>query len=250
MSNAVGTRPMGAMPRTQWTQVRIAGEAGSAQGRKALEELLHKYLPPLRAHLVLKRGIEAEKAEDLLQAFIVNRVLEQELIARADQKRGRFRTFLLTALDRFVISQYRAEAALKRSPPPTMHKDVPESMPPHHREKTPSAAFEIQWARDILQEAIQRMQEHCEASGRMDLWGVFDARLLGPLLDGTPRVPYGALVERFGFDSPAQASNALVTAKRMFARFLRRVVADYLPNPEDIEQELRDLQKILSGLDA
>jgi len=37
------------------------------------------------------------------------------LIARADQQLGRFRTFLLTALDRFLLNRLRDQGAKKRA---------------------------------------------------------------------------------------------------------------------------------------
>ena len=55
----------------------------------------------------------------------------------------------------------------------------------------------------------------------MDIWGVFEARVLGPLFQNAEPVPYEQIVARFGFKSPAQASNVLVSARRMFERVLR-----------------------------
>jgi len=47
---------------------------------------------------------------------VVERILEKELLAQANPTRGRFRTFLLNALDNFVISQRRKAQAQKRAP--------------------------------------------------------------------------------------------------------------------------------------
>ena len=90
------------------------------------------------------------------------------------------------------------------------------------------------------------MQQQCEDAGRADLWGVFQCRLVVPLLKGSQPVSYEQLIEQFGLTSPAQASNILMTAKRMYARALRAVVAEYASDEEDIESELRDLRGILA----
>jgi len=76
--------------------------------------------------------------------------------------------------------------------------------------------------------------------------GVFECRLLAPALEGTDPVDYGELVRRFGLQSPSQASNVLVTAKRMYARTLRGVVAEYSGDAAEIEAEIGDLHRILA----
>lgn len=53
---------------------------------------------------------------------------------------------------------------------------------------------------------------------------------------------------QFGFHSPAEASNALITAKHIFDRLLREVVTDYSGDGTDLEAELRELKAALSKL--
>ena len=85
-------------------------------------------------------------------------------------------------------------------------------------------------------------------SGRADVWGVFQCRLLDPSLQGTAPVDYEELVARFGLQSPSQASNVLVTAKRTFARALRSVVGEYALGDDEIDAEIRELREILGNL--
>src|SRR6185295_7108431 len=93
-------------PVTHWTMVERAGLAeDETTQRQALVQLLTRYMPALKAHLVRRRGIELARADDLLQEFLLTKVLHGELIAEARRDKGRFRTFLLTVLDRFVISE-------------------------------------------------------------------------------------------------------------------------------------------------
>jgi hypothetical protein len=77
------------------------------------------------------------------------------------------------------------------------------------------------------------------------VWGVFEARLLGPLLHGAEPTDYEELVGRFGLASAAQASNVLMTGKRMFARIIRAVVGEYALGDEEIESEIRELYAVL-----
>src|SRR5436190_1686364 len=89
-------------PTTRWSVVRRAGEGGTIAST-ALGELLGQYAGPLRTHLLLEKRLPPEQADDFLQAFISDKMIERDLSGRAVRERGRFRTFLLIALDRFVI---------------------------------------------------------------------------------------------------------------------------------------------------
>lgn len=230
-------------PTTQWTGVEHAGQSNTV-GRVALSDLLMRYLAPLRAHLVLRRRLSAEEAEDLLQSFIMGRVLEHDLVSAASREKGRFRTFLLVALDRFVSNAIRDRKRHCRSPGQAGSledaADVADPQP------TPSDAFEIAWAREVLLHAAQRMREACIGSGRPDLWRVFEARVLGPTLHGAEPTPYDDLAEELSIPTAHAASNLLVTGKRMFARSLRGVVSEYIDDESHIGQEIDEIRAILA----
>jgi DNA-directed RNA polymerase specialized sigma24 family protein len=233
-------------PSTQWSLVARAGEENAERRREALNSLLMRYLPALRTHLIRGKGMAADKADDILQEFIARKVLERDLIAQADRQVGKFRTFLLTAMNRFLLNLIREEQAKKRSPgyrPASL--DNAEECPGTVGE--PSRAFDVAWARSIIEQGLQRMQMECKATERADVWGVFECRVVGPMLEGTPIVDYQELVNRFGFRSPAQATNILVTGKRMYARALRLVVAEYCRGGDEVESELMELREIVSN---
>src|SRR5579884_544814 len=97
-------------PSTHWTLIARAARGPGKASRAAMGELLARYLRPLETYLVRSRGLSRADAEDLVQSFIANRVLEKNLLASADRCRGRFRTFLLAALNRFVADEFRKAA--------------------------------------------------------------------------------------------------------------------------------------------
>jgi len=233
-------------PSTHWSQVDGAGQSDDEARRQALGELLVRYLPALRAHLVLKKRIPRETAEEMLHEFLATKVVEKELISRADPAKGKFRTFLLTALDRFVANQMRDAAAKKRRPRDGRIVSIDDQADRLPLDDDPAGVFDVAWARRVIAQALQRMQAECRASGRPDIWGVFASRLLGPVLDGARAMPYAALVERFGLASPTQASNVLISGKRMFERNLRSVVAEYAAGGQEINAEIAELRQILS----
>jgi DNA-directed RNA polymerase specialized sigma24 family protein len=233
-------------PTTRWSLVDLVRRGDAQATREALDELLTRYLPALQAHLVRRRGLPPHEADDLIQEFVAGKILEKGLIARADQKLGKFRTLLMTALDRFVIDRARHAAAKKRSPGDAGVLSLGDHQPALPADETPSGIFDVTWARGVLAETLQRMRQRCDAQGRDDLWGVFESRLADPILTGSEPADYAELVERFGLKSPAHASNVLITAKRMFARTLRAVVAEYCQDEQEVESEIEELREILA----
>ena len=231
-------------PPTQWTQVELAGQRMPHGPAPALEQLLTRYAPVLRSHL-LRRRLPAADVDDVLQDFIADKVLKQNLLARADRSRGRFRSFICSALNHYAANRHRSQMSQKRSPGALGSLDAG-----HHTcgvdDTSPSDAFDIDWARSILAQTVQRMRERCQAAGREDVWTVFDCRIRAPMLESVPIVPYEQLIQRLSLTTPLEAANILVTAKRMFQRTLREVIGEYAMEPDAVEDEIRDLIDILS----
>src|SRR5262249_7165214 len=94
----------GGFASTCWTMVANAADPGSPQARQALGELCRSYWYPLYA-FVRRRGYSADRAEDLTQAFFTD-LLARGSIGSADRSRGRFRTFLLAALEHFLANTH------------------------------------------------------------------------------------------------------------------------------------------------
>jgi RNA polymerase sigma-70 factor (ECF subfamily) len=240
-------------PTTQWSLVVRAGDDPGPAQRAAVAALVERYAPALRSYLRTRWRVDEHEAADLVQGFLADKVIEQGLISRAERERGRFRTFLLTALDHFVSNTFRAARAQKRAPksqvPLNEELDSPAG-PAGRTSDQPAEAFDLAWGRQVLAEAIDRMRVECHAIGRPDLWGVFEGRILAPTLHQEAVTPYGELVRRFRFDSPTQASNALVTAGRMFRRILRQVVGGYEQDGAAVEEEIADLRRIFAAAGA
>jgi hypothetical protein len=237
------------LPATDWSLVAHAGFPGDQTGLESLDELLSCYRPALKAHLVLKKKIAPDVADDLIQGFISAKVLEGSLVSSADPAKGRFRNILLTALDHYIVSVARREGAKKRSPEQGF---VSLDDSANQLAVVPPAPdpFDVAWAREIIGEALGRVKTECVASGKLAYWNVFDCRVVAPILEGVEPVPYEQLVQRFGFKSPTEASNALVTAKRIFVRALHAVVAEYATDKGGTDEEIQELRAILSGAGA
>jgi DNA-directed RNA polymerase specialized sigma24 family protein len=231
----------GEFPRTTsiWGLVEQV-RAGTGR-REALQALLLQYRAPLKAHLVVRKKLSSDAADDLLQSFIESKILRLKLIERADRAKGRFRSFLLTALDRYLIDEFRKPGepvqALGETP---VEAAVPDESEP----------FDVAWARQVIDAAVARMQDECQKAKRPDIWGVFDERMLKPILHGTEPASYEALVAKFDLATPSQASNVLMTAKRMFRRAMEAVVAEYEEGDREVEVEMESLRAILGKAGA
>lgn len=233
----------GAFPSTHWSQVARAAVADPAARLPALEALLTRYYAALRAHLIQARRLRPEQADDVLHDFVCDKILRQRLLEAADRGRGRFRNLLLTALDRYLVSCLRRDGAAKRAPADTVPVDaLAECL---GGGPVPSDAFDVAWAREVVAEATRRMQAECARTGRPDVWGVFEERVLVPIAHDTAPAPYEALVRRHGLASPTAAYNLLLTAKRLYARCLESVVGEYAAGPHAAAREVADLHAVL-----
>ncbi len=238
-----GSSPRGgAFPSTQWSHIDRAGHAPTQIRRQALDELLKQYLPPIRSHLIHKKKIQYDLVDDLIQGFVTSRIIEKDLVSRVERERGKFRTFLLTALDRYVTSEFRHRCAQRRSPGVMVHLDqAPE---PSDRHGVPDRLFEIEWARRIIIQAYQHMIRECKASGRNDLWWIFKWWLRVTIYErATPR--YEEIVQRFELRARVQALNLVITSKRKFRRALHHVVSQYTDSAH-VDQEIHELMQILA----
>ena len=213
---------------------------------KDLEAITRLYRPVLVRHLVVNMRLPPDRAEDLAQTFLLEKVLSQNVLRQASPQKGRFRSFILKVFSNFALSQLRAQQAHKRrpsSPDAARLDDLPE-LP--SGDAPLSDSFDVLWARQVLARTIDRIREECRSKKRQALWGVLEARILGPLLGNSEPMPYEKLVTRFGLRSPSEASNLLITAKRMFARVLREVVRETVADELDVEAEIMELRRILA----
>jgi hypothetical protein len=239
-------------PPTRWSLVARAA-ARAANRRPHLGELVCIYSPALRAHLVYARHFNPDRADDLLQSFLADKVVEQNLLGHADPARGKFRTFLLAALDRFAIDVMRYDSAVRRAPRSRMMSLDEQTDTDAGRRgglgggaPSVAAVFDRAWAQEVIAESVRRAQDEFQGAGRLDLWGVFEARVLLPATDGLAPPPHEELARRHGFASAGQAANALGTAKRTFTRHFRTVVSEYARSKAEVDEEIRDLWQIFS----
>ena len=217
---------MSRFPTTQWSLVRRATDDSATGSREDMGQLLDRYWQPMYQHLLFK-GLQPNKAEDLIQDFVVD-LIEKNLLAIADPAKGRFRSLLLVMLDRFRFAKHRYDNAAKRAPEKLASLDALPTDQAGDEDGAPSLVFERAWCLDVLAQALASMQQECSASGDALRWDVFESRVLKPLFEADEPATYGELAARHGLANEKAAMNQLVTAKRQFARTMRGAVRDYV----------------------
>jgi len=209
-----------------------------------MERLARVYWLPVYAYVHRKTG-EAAKAEDFTQEFFAT-FLEKRWIDSADRAKGRFRTFLLVVLDRFLADQRDRERAQKRGGgrvPLPFDREAAERMVAAPA-ADPAKAFTRDWALAVLRECLDALRAETAAKGHPVYYEVF-VRCHG--FDGRPaHETYGGLAETFGI-SEADVTNYLHRARTAFRRILEERVLQSVESPADLESEIAALLESLSS---
>ncbi len=246
------TETSGSQPRnppvfatTRWSVVLAAGHADSSQSRDALAHLCQTYWYPLYAY-ARRRGHSSHDAQDLTQEFFA-RLLEGNWVAQADRQRGRFRSFLLTAMKHFMVNEWRKATTQKRGGPrPAVSLDDASAEQRYQLEpqekSTPESLFERGWALTLLNDVLAKLEHEYGREGKRD-W----MEALRPALTVTrDGIRYSDIADRLGITETA-ARVAVHRLRQRYRRLIRAEVAHTVDSPDEVEEEMRHLFKILGG---
>ncbi len=233
---------------THWTEILEAHSRGHVRQREALERLLRSYWKP--AYYWLRRkGNNNEEAKDLTQGFFQEVVLGRELIQQADRARGRFRTLLLRALDRYLVSAHRKTTARKRTPPARFI--LPEDQ---DLDDLPAAVdglddpdvFNYAWITALLDQMLAEVRVQCVRRGLGLHWTLFYERVVQPILEDREPPGLPELCARHGIEEPTRASNMIFTVKRQLQAALQQHLRDSVARDDDVADEIADLVQFLT----
>lgn len=232
---------------TNWVLVSKASSSSEDERLEALGDLFHDYAPALTEFLERFYRLSPDQAENHVQDFISDRLLAGNLLRQAKAKRGRFRTFLLTAIRSYLTDRLRSANSLKRRPPNGfVHLEESETatlkVPDKEQEES---VFNEVFARQLIAESIRRTHLYCQQTDQTDAWEILFARILGPLFEDLPKVDYPTLVRELELPSVALAQRKLTTVKRIFRRQFREVVSDYTASDLEAEEEIEYLKEFL-----
>ena len=235
----------GFYPTTHWTQIFQARDLEKTCGRNALGALLSRYRSALLQHLAWKFRTTPDRAEDWLQSFVEKKVLEYRLMEHAEKARGRFRTFLLNALDHFVWDEFKKDHAQKRQPAQgfaPLEEAHDQAASTTSTEKVDPG--DVAWARAVVEQAVSETRKWYESQGTPGTWQAFYLGRIQPMLGVGERPSDQQIGEQCGIAAD-KVSNVLLNATRKFRTELRAVVGEYAADESEIEEEFRCLIEIL-----
>lgn len=236
----------GIFETTHWSVVIDAGQPDSPQVQQALEKLCQAYWQPLYA-CVRRQGYGPEESRDLTQEFFA-RLLENNSVRHADPERGRFRTFLKACLSNFLNKEWvKANAAKRGGCHVHISLDAQEA---EHRfaaepcdDLTPEIVFERRWAATVLESVIKRLAAEYAAAGKEKFFEALKNYTWG---DGVAH-SYASIGREFGVSEGAVKIAALRLRER-YRELLRMEVARTVADASQVEDELRYLIQVVSGV--
>jgi len=230
---------------THWSVVLAAGRNDTTRAREALARLCQTYWYPLYA-CARRRGNSPHDAQDLTQAFFAH-LLERRSLADAHPARGKFRSFLLAAMNHFLIHQWNKARAKKRGGgDQAISLDLAAAEERFDLEPadpaSPDKLFDREWALTLLQEVLNRLEAEFRREGKHALFDALKQTLAG----SRESQPYAELAARLGLNEGA-VKVAVHRLRKRYRELIRAEIARTLDPSQDIEEEMRHLFNALAG---
>jgi DNA-directed RNA polymerase specialized sigma24 family protein len=228
---------------TAWSLVLAAAGNPTTDARHALALLCQTYWNPVYA-FIRRCGYTPDQAQDLTQGFFAL-LLEKDFLRAVDQRRGRFRSFLLTAVKHFLANEWDRAHAIKRGGghiPVSIDVLEAESWygPAAVEAATPERLFERRWALSVLENVMTRLRVDYTAMGKGEQFH----RLEGLLTKDAAEARCEALALEMGVSAGALRMS-LHRLRRKYRHILREEIAETVSTPTEIDEEIRFLMSVL-----
>jgi RNA polymerase sigma-70 factor (ECF subfamily) len=222
----------------------LAAGGDSPARAVALEQLCRTYWYPLYA-FVRRSGRSPHDAQDLTQAFFAE-VFQKDYFRAADRERGKFRSFLLTALRHFLIDEWEKGNAVKRGggvAPVSWDEEAAEDWYQHEPATlatTPERLYDRSWALRVFVQGLERLRQEANEQGKSTQ---FD-RLKNYLTQEPGQGAYTAMAASLGL-SPNAVAVAVHRLRQRYAALVRQCVAETVAQPNQVEEELTYLISLI-----
>ncbi|MFO1484724.1 MAG: sigma factor [Verrucomicrobiaceae bacterium] len=207
--------------------------------KDALNELCRAYWRPIYAEM-RRRGHQAVDAQDLTQEFFA-RMLRRDAFGRADREKGRFRTYLLGALDYFLVDVLRGKQALKRGGGAVMLPFIDGDGERWFQEQpaygsTPAEVFDQNWAVMLMDRALEALRDEYRVTRREKVFAAVEPFLTADSgADG-----YAGVCDQIGLTAQAFAV-AVHRVRRRFRHCVRQQVEMTVIDPAEAAAEMKHL---------
>ena len=223
---------------THWSVVLAAQQGDGAAASVALEKLCRTYWHPLYAY-VRRQGHGVHDAQDLTQGFFA-RLFQKNFLENVSPHKGRFRSFLLAALNHFLADEWDKDRAEKRGGGQTfLSLDDPGVEQLYLAEPdagaSPEKLFEQRWALTLLAQALARLREEA-AAGKAREFDHFKVFLSTPTGAGA----YDAVAAALAMPV-ATVGVKVHRLRQRYGELIRAEIAHTVASPADIEEEMRHL---------
>ena len=237
--NEFQTRQPAAFPATSWCLVRGCQAVDEdLEIRAHLQELVSRYWFPVYSFIYRNWGRNVEQSEDWTQEFFMT-FLEKDWIQSVDADKGRFRTFVLVALKRFLGNQVQPLLSIEALRVENSHFEVPEAAA-----TDTSTQFDDDWRRAVIETSSRRLRQRCvreKKSIRYELFAAYDL-----VTDASERPTYQALAERFQV-SESQVTNGIRWSRLQLKELILNELRDQVASEEDLREEAWHLFQIRVG---
>jgi RNA polymerase sigma factor (sigma-70 family) len=222
-----------------------AARNDTTRAHEALAHLCETYWYPLYAY-VRRRGYNPHDAQDLTQEFFA-RLLQKDFLSSASQEKGRFRSFLLVVLKRFLSNEWDKVRAQKRGGGQVVQQLDTELAERLYATEAagdlpPDRIYERRWALTMLDRAMSRLREEFSVEAK----GAHFEVLKGYLTADRGEIPYAEVAGQLGLNEAA-ARMAVHRLRRRFRSLFREEIAQTVAEPADIEDEIRYLLRALAN---
>ncbi len=222
---------------TRWSVVARAQSPTSGATEGSLESLCQQYWSPLYAY-VRRCGHSRHDAQDLTQEFFA-RLLEKNWLASADRSQGKLRSFLLTAMKRFLANAWDRSQAAKRgglNVISSMDTEEGEMLLASAATMAVETAFDRGWALTVLKSTLHRLRAEYEPAGRLREY----ERIKPALTSLRGEIDYDAIAADLQV-LPVSARSMVHRLRKRFRELFREEVAGTVATPDEIDEEMRAL---------
>ena len=229
-------------PTTHWSVLAKATLHGEPDARAALESLCQRYWGPVHT-FILYHGMSNAEAQDLTQEFMLH-IIQKSIFTRADRLQGKFRSFLLGALTRFMADASDRRKALKRGGDiPHVSLDVigpGDALADSYAQVPGVGVFEREWALTILETALEKLRFEYVETGRQADFEVCKNFLPG----AAGNCNYETASQQLGV-SMAAFKSEIHRLRRRLRALVRGEIARTVSAPHEIEAEMAHLNRVL-----
>ncbi len=222
-------------------------QTSSEHALSALSELCQIYWRPV--YLFLRRqGIGPHDAQDLTQSFFAE-LIENRVYAKADEMKGRFRSFLLGTLKHFLAHARDRGRAQKRGGgvlPVQLDEAAlseAEVHAAHCQNWSADGVFEREWAASLLRQALDRLAQEYAIAGKGAL---FEALKVHLRAGAAAAAPYEEMAKRLGRAATTLRSD-VARLRARYRALVREEVGGTVIDPRDVDEELRHLRQAMAA---